>query len=369
MSPGAGTRSTRANSIPLYVPNDSDSHPAGQFTSGESDGVVNSGPASDAKRALSLIILARGDHQGGPARSGPSALEHVYHDPDRQPLESRANDRGLEVRERVDSARIVHGAHEPGSQGLLENIVCDAMLTQEAAPRVPIRECQCELLARHVEFAGGAVERRQGDLLEHFAAVLRLLDRPRTARIRRLDRLVGRAAESKVRADEGSRNHDCRVSIAKPGTGALRSPGWLNGATRSDRDQREQCERARQQKGRAERMRCGLVDFLLQLRFQPSVPAARACRWFYLEEGGREVRKPSVRPSIRRPIAWASSILVLGGSGASSRKRGARPLRRTVLLGELTAEDRRQQQDPEHDSGMARGDCSRRSASLAGRGR
>ena len=73
--------------------------------------------------------------EDAPAR-GP--LEHVDHHPDRQPLDRCSNDRSLQIRERVDSACIVHGAQEAGSQSLLESLVRDAMLTQEAVPRIPI---------------------------------------------------------------------------------------------------------------------------------------------------------------------------------------------------------------------------------------
>ena len=76
------------------------------------------------------------------------------------------------------------------------------MLLCEAVERGAAREGEDDLLPRDAELAGGAVERRQDDLLGDLLEALRVAVLAGSARIGDRGRRVRRSAEREIDADE-----------------------------------------------------------------------------------------------------------------------------------------------------------------------
>ena len=180
---------------------------------------------------------------------------------------------GIEL---IRALRVVEGAPETCARQALELLRRVAVLLGEALERGTAREGEDDLLPRDAELAGGAVERRQDDLLGDLLEALRVAPFARRARIGDGGGRVGRSAEREIDADE---RNGCRRW-----RGRSRASDGQVPSTEQDRDEGEQGEEGGGEKGAREGVRDGSVELVLQRR-------TRARR-----RPGRRGRRPPRRP-------------------------------------------------------------------------
>ena len=113
-----------------------------------------------------------------------------------------AQQRGLERGDVAGALRVVDGADQPLLERGVELLLGDAVLGDELVALARVGDHEDEVLARHLQLARGAVERRQRQLLGQLVALLELGDRARVAGVGDLERLVARAAEREVEPDQ-----------------------------------------------------------------------------------------------------------------------------------------------------------------------
>ena len=159
------------------------------------------------------------------------------------------------------------------------------MLGCERVQRLLVSQGEHELLPRRPELAGGPVERRERDLLQHCLQVARVSPFALHARVGDRRRLVRPTAERDVRNDDRRHRRESRPGEARPGSQLLSS-------REPHRDERGERKRGREQEGRRERVRDRPVELILHRRDQSSVVT---------------VVRPVRRAPPRRPAALPSS--------------------------------------------------------------